>query len=119
MVATSRRTAKEGARILADALQSIPHRLWTGQDDGNPYPGLLGLATEMVVTSDSVNMMSEAAMTGLPLYSYELQPEEGRLALFHHQMQEGGYSKPFGTPFTSAPRKLDPTNDIAHQVMAL
>lgn len=119
VVATSRRTSKEGARILAEALAPVPHRLWTGQDEGNPYPGLLGLATEMVVTSDSVNMMSEAAMTGLPLYSYELQPEEGRLALFHRQMQDGGYSKPFGTPFTTAPRILDQTNDIAHQVMAL
>ena len=33
----------------------------------NVYPGVLGLAQAVIVTSDSVNMASEAAITGKPV----------------------------------------------------
>lgn len=34
----------------------------------NPYPGVLGVADAALVTADSVNMCSEAASTGMPLF---------------------------------------------------
>ena len=43
-----------------------------GPDVVNPYPGVLGLADYLIVTSDSVNMVSEAAITGKPLLTAEM-----------------------------------------------
>ena len=49
----------------------MPHYLWDGEGE-NPYFGLLGLADFLVVTCDSVNMVSEAASTGKPVYVADL-----------------------------------------------
>ena len=40
----------------------------------NPYAGLLGWADRLVVTPDSVNMISEACATGKPVYTFAPRP---------------------------------------------
>ena len=68
----SRRTPKRGLRVLSEQLErrlgGETSWVWDGAGH-NPYPGLLGLAKFVIVTSDSVNMTSEAALTGKPLLS--------------------------------------------------
>ena len=67
-------------------------------DDANPYPGILGIADAVIVTSDSVNMASEAALTGKPLLIAAWQPETGRIAAFHRRW-----------PVPATARRLAPT----------
>ena len=75
--------------------------IWDPEEDENPYPGLLDLATVVVVTSDSVNMTSEACLSGKPVYRYDFRNEKGRIGMFHRIMDEGGYTKPLD-PTTAA-----------------
>ncbi len=91
----SRRTPKRGLRVLSEQLE---RRLgekssWVWDGAGyNPYPGLLGLAKFVIVTSDSVNMTSEAALTGKPLLITELGEERGRISHFHQIMRAGRHT---------------------------
>ena len=48
----------------------------------NPYPGLLKNAKLIIVTSDSVNMISEALSSGIPVLIYDLFHQRGRKHTF-------------------------------------
>ena len=48
----------------------------------------------MIVTSDSVNMISEATITGLPILIAEWQSETGRIGAFHDAMMAAGHIAP-------------------------
>ena len=91
----SRRTPKRGLRVLSEQLErrlgGEASWVWDGAGH-NPYPGLLGLAKFVIVTSDSVNMTSEAALTGKPLLITELVEEQGRIAHFHQIMRAGRHT---------------------------
>ena len=115
----SRRTPKKGLKILSNALQGCAHGFWDGQND-NPYPGILGLADHIIVTSDSVNMVSEACITGKAVYVAELRAETGRIATFHQQMVAADHCRPLGDDFgDTAPVILDQTRQIAEKVAAI
>jgi mitochondrial fission protein ELM1 len=62
-ITASRRTGPAMMTRLRDRLRDAPAFIWDG-DGENPYFGLLGLADAIVVTGDSVNMISEACTTG-------------------------------------------------------
>ena len=91
----SRRTPNRGLRMLAKQLEvrlgAEAFWLWDGITH-NPYPGLLGLVDFVIVTSDSVNMTSEAVLTGKPVLTAEFVEESGRIARFHQMMQTGGHT---------------------------
>ena len=61
-VTPSRRTSAENEAILRDMLKPIGAEIWGGTGE-NPYLGYLALADAVVVTGDSVNMVSEACVT--------------------------------------------------------
>jgi len=118
-IVPSRRTPPDLIRQLTETLAlndtHTRHRLATPQD-ANPYPGILGIADAIIVTSDSVNMTSEAAITGTPVMvadwhsdiatsdaptsattsSAHSTIETGRLAAFHDAMMRGGHTVPLG-----------------------
>jgi mitochondrial fission protein ELM1 len=75
-VTASRRTPPESLAALRVALGDTPHYLYDGTGE-NPYFGLLALADAIVVTADSVNMISDAASTGRPVLVVRI---EGRLS---------------------------------------
>ena len=65
LLMASRRTPGAVIELLQRELGEVPGLLWTGPQDGaNPYPGVLGWADRLVVTPDSVNMLSEACAVG-------------------------------------------------------
>ena len=66
------------------------------EHDKNPYPGILGVADAIIVTSDSVNMASEAAITGKPILIAQWQRETGRIGAFHNAMMKAGHTAPLG-----------------------
>ncbi|MCC4599275.1 mitochondrial fission ELM1 family protein [Xanthomonas melonis] len=68
LVTTSRRTPVEAFAPLRAACARLPHLLWCDERDGpNPYAGLLGWADAIVATADSVNLLSEACATRVPV----------------------------------------------------
>lgn len=84
----SRRTPPEVLAIFRAALAGIPGLVWSGPDDGrNPYPGVLGWADRLVVTPDSVNMLSEACAVGCAVHTHIAAPLPDKLARFHHALR--------------------------------
>jgi hypothetical protein len=119
IITPSRRTGEANREILKDALVDVPHYLWTGQGD-NPYFGLLGLADYIVVTADSVNMVSEAASTGKPVYVASLPGGSAKFWNFHQRLMEEGVTRAFEDklePYTYPP--LDDVAMVADKVKAL
>ncbi|MBS0432866.1 MAG: mitochondrial fission ELM1 family protein [Proteobacteria bacterium] len=91
LATASRRTPPAFVRSLRDGLARFPGMFWSGDADGpNPYPGLLGWADRIVVTPDSVNMLSEAAATGAPVHTLVTAPLPAKLARFHAALRERG-----------------------------
>ena len=92
LASVSRRTPGDVAARLRSALAAFPGIFWSGADDGaNPYAGLLGWADRLVVTPDSVNMLSEACATGKPVRTFAPRPIRGKLAAFHAELVASGH----------------------------
>jgi mitochondrial fission protein ELM1 len=91
MVLASRRTPAPVMEIINTALRDVPGLTWSGPDDGNnPYPGVLGWADRLVVTPDSVNMLSEACAVGCAVQTLVTAPLPPKLARFHASLREAG-----------------------------
>ena len=73
LISTSARTPAAAIDALAGSL-TVPHSLyrWKPNDADNPYVGILGLASEIIVTADSIAMLSEACATGKPVHMFDL-----------------------------------------------
>ena len=89
----SRRTPANLMTQLTAALGSLPYAVMD-QAENNPYSGILGIVDAVIVTSDSVNMISEATITGLPVLIAEWQSETGRIGAFHDAMMAAGHIAP-------------------------
>jgi uncharacterized protein len=94
LVTPSRRTGKEGRKLLQDRLVGLSAAIWDGAGD-NPYFAYLALADAFMVTADSVSMISEAAATGKPVHILELNGGNAKFARFHQLMQQAGITRPF------------------------
>jgi len=95
MMTASRRTPErlaEALRALAEAEPAVV--LWDGTGD-NPYLGFLGAADAIVVTSDSVNMTSEACSSGKGVYVADLLQPRGRIGTFQETLRQRGLTRPF------------------------
>jgi uncharacterized protein len=94
LITPSRRTRTDSLAALSAAIKDVPHIVWDGTGD-NPYFAFLALADAIVATEDSVNMVTEAAGTGKPVYVQTLKGSSRRLTRFHALMQERGATRPF------------------------
>lgn len=108
LVTPSRRTGGASLSAIRQAIRDVPHVVWDGAGD-NPYHGFLGAADAIVVTEDSVNMVTEAAGTGKPVYVQSLLGRSTRLARFHELMRERGATRPFAGKLESW--TYEPVND--------
>jgi hypothetical protein len=105
-ITPSRRTGSAQMALLKARLAGLPAYVWDGTGD-NPYFGFLGLADAVIVTADSVNMVSEAAATGKPVHVVALDGGSAKFARFHRAMAEAGITRPFrGTIETWSYRPL-------------
>lgn len=83
VVCGSRRTPGNWAALLRENFGTSPHVAWFDQRDGdNPFAGALGWADRIVVTPDSVNMISEACSTALPVFVAASDRADGRIGSF-------------------------------------
>jgi mitochondrial fission protein ELM1 len=120
LVSASRRTPADLVTRLREKFACLPGRFWADARDGeNPYAGFLAWADRIVVTADSVNMLSEACATGKPVHAFSTQPIVGKLADFHHALAASGHlfaieAKP---PFEPVP-PLRETSTVTAQIRA-
>ena len=75
----------------------------------NPYFGMLALADLIVVTQDSVSMISEAAATTAPVLVAELPGRSRRQGLFLKMMRDEGRVRMFDGCYREWP--VAPIND--------
>jgi uncharacterized protein len=94
LVTTSRRTGAAGLALLRQKLAHLPAAIWDGTGE-NPYFAYLALADALLVTADSVSMISEAAATGKPVHVVELDGGNAKFARFHVAMRAAGITRPF------------------------
>jgi mitochondrial fission protein ELM1 len=120
MATASRRTGEPATEALAAALAPVPHRLhrW-GSEAPNPLLGFMAWADALVVTGDSVSMLSEALVTPAPIF---IAPVEGlgrRHLALHHSLYAAGQARPLAdapAPFARTP--LDETARVAAEIRA-
>jgi len=117
-VTPSRRTAPEVTAILAERLDPLGAMVWDGTGD-NPYFGLLAHADALIVTCDSVSMMSEAAATAAPLLILDLPGRSRRIGAFVEMLKAERRALPFDGRLQQWPvTPLDDTAEAAAQVRA-
>lgn len=113
IVTASRRTGADSRAALEARLRGSDAEFWQGEGE-NPYLGMLALADFIVVTEDSVSMVSEACATGKPVYVAALEGGSRRFAAFHERLAAAGVTRPFRGDLASwsyAP--IDETRRIA------
>jgi len=88
LVITSRRTNQEIKYILKKELNSIS-TLWFGEGK-NPYEFALNNSSYFIITSDSTSMISEASISGKPIYVYQLpmKRKSKRFIRFHEEFKK-------------------------------
>lgn len=87
LVTTSRRSPDWLRETARAEFSAVPGAQWHGEDDGpNPYAGLLAWADRIVVTPDSVNLLSEACATSVPVFVLVDTPLRGKLDVFLKEM---------------------------------
>ncbi|MEM9009678.1 MAG: ELM1/GtrOC1 family putative glycosyltransferase [Pseudomonadota bacterium] len=88
---TSRRTPADLPDRLREARPEM--MVWDGSG-ANPYPGWLAHAAAILVTADSVNMGSEAAATGRPIFISGEVRLARKLRHFHSALRARGIARP-------------------------
>ena len=110
-VTASRRTPADSLGAFAAALEACPHQLYDGRGE-NPYLGLLAQAQAIVVTADSVNMISDACSTGHPVLVARLDERSSpRLARFLSGLAADGLIRWFDGRLD--PYAYEPLDDAA------
>lgn len=120
LATASRRTGTAATEAMAGALGRVPHRLhrWGGPGP-NPLLGFMAWADALVVTGDSVSMLSEALVTAAPIFIAPTGDEGARHLALHESLYAAGQARPLAAapaPFARAP--LDETARIAAEIRA-
>ncbi|MCO6415623.1 mitochondrial fission ELM1 family protein [Siccirubricoccus sp. KC 17139] len=120
LATTSRRSGPAAAEAIAARLAGHPHRLYRPGDPGpNPYAGFLAWADAVVVTGDSVSMLSEALATAVPVFIADpggLGPRHLRLA---ESLVAAGQARTLdAAPVPFARASLDETGRVAAAIRA-
>ena len=89
-IAASRRTDDEALHVFDRFSKTASHiRFWKGEEE-NPYLGILALSDALIVTEDSVSMISEALSTGNPVATFPLAGVSTRHGLFIENLLNNG-----------------------------
>jgi mitochondrial fission protein ELM1 len=115
-VTPSRRTAPLVVDALRAALEPLGGLVWDGQGE-NPYFGMLACADAIVVTADSVSMVSEAVATAVPVLIADLPGRSRRIGGFLRGLQRDGRTRIFRGRLEVWPTSaLDDTQEAADTV---
>lgn len=112
-ITTSRRTGKKQSRILRHMLQSPNIYFWNQKGD-NPYFAFLRHTKIAIVTSDSVNMISEIASAGLNIILYPMHGKPSKFQHFYNALARRGYLQYFNMdPYIQKVPPLSETQRVA------
>ncbi len=92
-IITSRRTSNLVKKIITQRLDNIAN-IWSGTGE-NPYEKAIQISSFFIVTSDSTSMISEAAISGKPIYIFHLpfKRKSTRISSFHNEFKKLGITK--------------------------
>lgn len=92
----SRRTPDAARQVMRQTLDGVAAVIHDG-DGANPYFAFLDAADYVLVTEDSVNMATEAAATGKPVYILGMDARRtgGKFEAFHRSLRDRGITRPF------------------------
>lgn len=114
LASASRRTPPAVAAALRRAFADVPGVVWCGADDGaNPYAGLLGWAERLACTPDSVNLLSEACATRVPVQVLMPETARGRALDFHRALQARGRLLPVDNAGDAPATGIEPLRETA------
>lgn len=120
LVSTSRRTPAARSAQLRQQFARWPGIFWGGPEDGeNPYAGILGWADRIIVSPDSVNMVSEACATGKPVHAFTVATLRGKLAAFHEALRAAGHLLPLPADTTATHAPLRELPAVAARIRAI
>ena len=112
LATTSRRTPRGLRDALRHRYAETPGLTWLGAQDGvNPYAGLLAWADRIVCSPDSVNMLSEACATRVPVYVFDPQRAGGRVRVFLDSLLQRGRIRAMDASL--APFEVEPLRETA------
>jgi hypothetical protein len=95
---------------------NVDYYFWSGKGY-NPYPSMIRLANFIIVTSDSVNMISETASLNTPLFVAYLNKEKGKISNFLENLEDLMIIKKFhGELFPYNKVKLNTNNETALKI---
>lgn len=109
-ITPSRRTPDFVIDAIRGALAGLDVDIWD-ETGANPYMGFLAHADSIIVTGDSVNMVSEAAATGKPVHVVHLEGGSKKFERFHEAMAARGITRPFAG--TLEQWTYEPPDDMA------
>jgi mitochondrial fission protein ELM1 len=121
IITPSRRTDLHVVERFKTFAQSLPNvTLWDGAGD-NPYFGMLALCDGLIVTEDSVSMVSEAIASKKPVATIPLEGHAPRhLAFIENLLEKGAIRRFHGQlPVASEVTLPDYTHLAAEQVKRL
>jgi len=120
LATASRRTGAPATEALSAALADMPHILHRWGDVGpNPLLGILAWAELLVVSGDSVSMLSEALVTPAPLFIAPLGGEGRRHLALHESLYAARQARPLSAaPAPFARDALDEVGRIAAEIAA-
>lgn len=98
VITPSRRTGDNNCEILRKQFAALPNIFFADLNNSNPYLAMLNQADTLLVTDDSVSMVSEACFTGKPVYVMtlpEYKAKKKRNYQFIQQAIERGMVRPF------------------------
>src|SRR5262249_41582075 len=87
-------TGEAQTQIIARALAGTPSFVWDGAGD-NPYFAILALSDAFLVTSDSTNLLTEAASTGKPVHMIDIPGGNAKFERLHNALIERGFARVF------------------------
>lgn len=118
LAVASRRTPTALAEVLHHALRDIPGFCWTVAEDGpNPFPGVLAWSDRLVVTPDSVNMLSEACAVGCPVETFITGTLPPKIERFHRTLRDTDRLSDLGSGHPAPPAPLRETAALAQAVL--
>ena len=110
MITTTNRTSEPLKKALTSLAENPNIILWTG-GSRNPYAGFLGVADAIIVTSDSINMISEACSTGKPVNIFPLGKNSEKREKFIRSLERTGLVKYFNGEYRTW--GYEPLNETA------
>ena len=92
-IITSRRTSNLVKNTISEKLNKIAN-IWNGEGE-NPYEESIQISSFFIVTSDSTSMISEAAVSGKPIYIFHLpfKRKSMRISSFHDEFKKLGITR--------------------------